>query len=176
MQHTRTECSKAWHPMMWLLMEAALVNSWVLYKTIMEKAGKSLLYTAVTFRKALALALAFEWESMRCALKDAMISPTKPFQSLHAKAARQKVVSTETDNRFTCVQNILRIRRRFHYKNLTVQKWSQRGGNYCASLATRNVLNGGVGDVQPPFKQEVYLVSWCTTPKLPRMPDSTSWK
>jgi hypothetical protein len=92
------------HPMMWFVIEAELVNSWVLYKTTMEKAGKPLLYTALTFRKALALALASEWESMGCTLNDAVISPTKPFQSLHAKAARQKVVSTPTCDRFTCVQ------------------------------------------------------------------------
>jgi hypothetical protein len=151
--------SKFWHPMMWFVIEAALVNSWVLYKTTMEKAGKPLLYTALTFRKALALALASEWESMGCTLNDAVISPTKPFQSLHAKAARQKVVSTPTCDRFTCVQKHTQHQEKIPQKNLTIQIWSQRGDNYCAVTARRNVLNGGVRDVQPPFAQGVHLVS-----------------
>ena len=35
---------KFWHPMMWFIFESALVNLWVLYKCIREKAGLQVQY------------------------------------------------------------------------------------------------------------------------------------
>ena len=94
--------NKFWHPMMWFLFESALVNSWVLYKETMPKAGKELSYSLYEFRKAIALALAAEWESMGCSLADNLGSPTKKFESTHARTARLSFSLTPVDDRYTC--------------------------------------------------------------------------
>jgi hypothetical protein len=51
---------------MWFIFESALVNSWVLYKTTFEAAGKEVPFSHFQFRKAVALGLAKEWEDMGC--------------------------------------------------------------------------------------------------------------
>lgn len=56
--------TKFWHPMMWFIIESSLVNAWVLYRATREKAGLPLQYDHFSFRRAIALALAAEWEDM----------------------------------------------------------------------------------------------------------------
>jgi hypothetical protein len=72
---------KFWHPLFWFVIEAALINSWLLYKTTREKALLPLEYSLFTFRKSIALALAAEWESMGCRLKKCPLSPSKKMQA-----------------------------------------------------------------------------------------------
>ena len=75
-------CRKFWHPMYWFVIEAALINAWVLYKATREAAKLPLEYSAWTFRKSVALALAAEWEGLGCKSKDPNASsPTKIFQT-----------------------------------------------------------------------------------------------
>ena len=58
---------KYWHPMMWFILESALVNAWVLYKATREAAGLAPEFTHLEFCISIALALvAAEWEAMGC--------------------------------------------------------------------------------------------------------------
>jgi Transposase IS4 len=57
---------KFWHALMWFIFESALVNSWVLYKVTREAAQLPVTLSHFQFRRAIALALASEWENMGC--------------------------------------------------------------------------------------------------------------
>jgi hypothetical protein len=49
---------KYWHPILWFILESALVNVWVLYKATREAAGLAPEFTHLEFRISIALALA----------------------------------------------------------------------------------------------------------------------
>jgi hypothetical protein len=68
---------KYWHPIFWFIVEAALINSWLLYKASRQLALLPVEYTLFTFRKSIALALAAEWEGNGCKNRTCMVSPTK---------------------------------------------------------------------------------------------------
>jgi Transposase IS4 len=95
---------KFWHPMMWFLFESALVNSWVIYQQTMKQADKPTTFSHFEFRRAIALALASEWESMGCFPANSTTSPTKSFQSSHARTARLSFSISPTEDRYTCPQ------------------------------------------------------------------------
>jgi hypothetical protein len=67
---------KFWHPMMYFIIESALVNSWILYKQNRELAGLPLKFTNVEFRESIALALAAEWEDSGCTNYQGCTSPS----------------------------------------------------------------------------------------------------
>jgi hypothetical protein len=52
------ESREFWHCMFWFMVESAMVNSWVLYKSTQLKAGQQLLYDHQSFRMFIILALA----------------------------------------------------------------------------------------------------------------------
>lgn len=83
--------SKFWHPMMWFIIESALVNSWVLYKTYRDKAGLDLEYDHFTFRRSIALALASEWEDMGCVQPQGDVSPPAAVLKAIPKNKRAKI-------------------------------------------------------------------------------------
>ena len=66
---------KFWHPMMWFIMESAMVNAYILYKVTQEYAGLPLIYTHFQFRMAVCLALATEWEDMGCVYYPVNLGP-----------------------------------------------------------------------------------------------------
>jgi Transposase IS4 len=69
---------KFWHPLFWFVIESALINSWLLYKTSRQLGHLPVEYTLFfTFRKSVALALAAEWENMGCRSKNDGTSPSK---------------------------------------------------------------------------------------------------
>jgi hypothetical protein len=57
---------KFWHPLFWFIIEASLINAWLLYKSNREAAMLPIEYTIFTFHKSIALALVAEWEIMGC--------------------------------------------------------------------------------------------------------------
>jgi hypothetical protein len=57
---------KFWHVMLWFIIESALVNAYILYKTTRECALLDLEYSHLEFCIAVVLALVSEWESMGC--------------------------------------------------------------------------------------------------------------
>jgi hypothetical protein len=73
--------NKYWHALMWFIFESALVNSWVLYKATCEAANVPLRYTHHSFRRAIALGLAKEWETMGCREKGLGASPASKMKS-----------------------------------------------------------------------------------------------
>jgi hypothetical protein len=95
--------TKFWHPLFWLIIESALLNSWLLYKVTMEAANLPLTYTFFTFRKSVALALVSEWESKGCRnVAPGTNSPSKTVPNtknirMHVKHA----VSAVEGDRFT---------------------------------------------------------------------------
>jgi hypothetical protein len=92
---------KFWHPIFWFILEATLINSWLLYKTSREKALLPLEYTLFTFRKSVALALANEWEIMGCRNKTATMSPTKNLHTPTQSRAHLRKVKFDEGTRFT---------------------------------------------------------------------------
>jgi Transposase IS4 len=90
---------KFWHPMMWFILESALVNAWVLYKATREAAGLALEFTHLEFRVSIALALASEWEAMGCVHRAGLLnSPSTEFASKTAKKARKTLLSWENNS------------------------------------------------------------------------------
>ena len=84
--------NKFWHPMFWFILEAALVNSWILYKVTRQEAGLELEYTHLQFRKSIALALAAEWEAMGCKKKSPTpVSPTSMYKNTKVVRIHQKL-------------------------------------------------------------------------------------
>jgi hypothetical protein len=114
--------NKFWHPMMWFVFESALVNSWVLYKSTMEQAGLSCEYNHFTFQKAVALALACEWESMGCSPKVAFESPTKIMRENNVRTARQQFSQNTSSTRFTCPNKHL-----LHKEKIPAKEGSKNG-------------------------------------------------
>jgi Transposase IS4 len=94
---------KFWHPMFWFIIEAALVNSWVLYKCTCELAGMTLKYTHFTFRKSITLALAAEWESMKCTNRPKIEpgSPNTIMKTASQKQVRVHLKQVIKENRFS---------------------------------------------------------------------------
>ena len=74
---------KFWHrcPLFWFIIEASLINAWLLYKSSREAAMLPIEYTVFTFRKSIALALVAEWETMGCKNHTCTLSPTKSMQN-----------------------------------------------------------------------------------------------
>ena len=68
---------KYWHPIFWFIVEAALINSWLLYKASRQLALLPVEYTLFTFRKSIALALAAEYSNGK-----KMVAKTAPAWSL----------------------------------------------------------------------------------------------
>jgi hypothetical protein len=75
---------KFWHVLFWLVIESALINSWILYKATRENAHLAVKYTFFTFRKSIALALVAEWEKMGC--RQATPCELSPQQILKVKS------------------------------------------------------------------------------------------
>ena len=92
---------KYWHPLFWFIIEAALINAWLLYKSSCELALLPLEYSLFTFRKSIALALASEWERMGCRQKTCKLSPTKQMQSSSQTRSHLKKLSVNLGTRFT---------------------------------------------------------------------------
>ena len=91
---------KFWHPMMWFIIESALVNAWVLYSTTREKAQLPFNFTHLEFRRAIVLAVASEWESMGCGNRERVVcSPATEYAKFCAKKAR-RLVPTNIGDRF----------------------------------------------------------------------------
>ena len=65
----------------WFIVEASLINAWLLYKSSREAAMLPIEYTMFTFRKSIALALVAEWETMGCKNHTSTLSPTKSMQN-----------------------------------------------------------------------------------------------
>jgi hypothetical protein len=90
------------HPMMYFIVESALVNAWVLYKSNRSNAGLPLQYTAVELQKAICLALASEWEDMGCSFRPSNKSPTKDVaQNRQHKARRSISIAMDNGDRYT---------------------------------------------------------------------------
>jgi hypothetical protein len=96
---------KYWHPLFWLIIESALVNAWLLYKTSREAAKLQLEYTLFTFRKSIALALVSEWEASGCRLASSFESPTKKMQSARTPRYHLKKLDDSEGTRFTSKDN-----------------------------------------------------------------------
>ena len=96
---------KFWHPLFWFIIEAALINAWLLYKATRELALLPLEYTLFTFRKSVALALVAEWESMGCKHRTCLLTPTKQMQQNPAPSrshlSHLKKLNLEERIRFT---------------------------------------------------------------------------
>jgi hypothetical protein len=93
---------KYWHPMMFFIIEAALVNSWVLYKSNREMAGLTLDYTHSQFRRSICLALASEWEDQGCSFFAPGTSPsTDMAQNKQHKSRRSLAIALNVGDRFT---------------------------------------------------------------------------
>jgi Transposase IS4 len=87
---------KFWHPLFWLIIESALVNSWLLYKTSRQAANLSVDYSFFTFRKSIAIALSVEWEEMGCRhARPAQDSPSKKLAA--SKCARDHLKKEESE-------------------------------------------------------------------------------
>jgi hypothetical protein len=92
---------KFWHPLFWFIIEAALINSWLLYKATRELAMLPLEYTLFTFRKSVALALVAEWENMGCKNRTCLLTPTKKMQENKAPSrSHLKKCNLEERTRF----------------------------------------------------------------------------
>lgn len=92
---------KFWFPMMWFILESALVNSWILYKTTREKSGLQLEYDNFAFRASIARSLAAEWENMGCVFK---VSSTESPSKLLKTTAGKKIAAafgSSTGMRYT---------------------------------------------------------------------------
>jgi hypothetical protein len=92
---------KYWHPLFWFIIESALINAWILYKTTVQKAGLPLLYNFFTFRKSIALALAAPWEKKGCRHKTTEKSPRKLLDSPTKVRVHLKVKPEELGHRYT---------------------------------------------------------------------------
>jgi hypothetical protein len=82
---------KFWHPMMWFIIESAMVNAFILYKVTREIAGLPVLYTHFQFRLSVCLALVAEWEDMGCVYCPAnmkALSPGRRMKTVSAKKLR----------------------------------------------------------------------------------------
>lgn len=95
-------CNKFWHPMFWFIVEAALVNAYVLYKATRQAEGLPLEYTHVQFRKSIALALASEWEDMGCKTKlPTAVSPTSMYKNTKVVRVHQRIeAKSDAGSRF----------------------------------------------------------------------------
>jgi hypothetical protein len=92
---------KFWHPLFWFIVEAALINAWLLYKSTRVLAMLPLEYTMFTLRKSIALALANEWEMMGCKHQTPIVSPSKTIEKCPAQS-RLHLRKLNTDGtRFT---------------------------------------------------------------------------
>jgi hypothetical protein len=89
--------------MFWFIVEAALVNSWVLYKVTCELGGYPLEYTHFTFRQSIALALASEWEKLKRMTVPGTEnqSPTKMMRSGNSKQVRIHLKQDTQDQRIS---------------------------------------------------------------------------
>jgi hypothetical protein len=81
--------AKFWHVMFWFIVESALVNSWILYKSTMKLAGLELAYTHLEFRLAIVLALAAEWEDMGCVFNPDNLANASPRSLLKIRPAKK---------------------------------------------------------------------------------------
>jgi hypothetical protein len=96
--HTR----KFRHVLFWLVIESALINSWLLYKATRENANLAVEYSFFTFRKSIALALVAEWENMVCRpITPALQSPHKILQRTNYVRTHFKTETRREDTRFT---------------------------------------------------------------------------
>jgi len=93
---------KFWHPLFWFVIEAALINSWLLYKASRELALLPLEYSLFTFRKSIALALVSQWENMGCQHKKCTISPSKSMQQSTGQSRKHlRTINMHDGTRFT---------------------------------------------------------------------------
>ena len=105
---------KFWFPMMWFLLESALVNAWIVYKATRELAGLPLQFTNFEFRVAIARSLAAEWESMGCAFmsSNSQFSPSDALKTTSARklsalfGADKCTASSVEDYHLSFVENI----------------------------------------------------------------------
>jgi Transposase IS4 len=131
--------NKFWHPMMWFVFESALVNSWILYKSTMQQAGLECEYTHFTFRKAIALALASEWESWGCSPKVALESPSKVMRENHGRSARQRFstdTSSNRSNRYNCPNKHVMYKEKIPLKEGSKSNKRQVKCSYCKESRT----------------------------------------
>jgi hypothetical protein len=118
---------KYWHPMMYFIFEAALVNSWVLYKSNREKAGLEVEYSHVDFRKAICIGLASEWEASGCSYRAPCISPTKDVtENKQHKSRRSIAMSMDCGDRFTAPDKHVGFQERIPILQGSTQKRARR--------------------------------------------------
>jgi hypothetical protein len=91
---------KFWFPMMWFIMESALVNAWIIYKATRELAGLPLQFTNFEFRVSIARSLAAEWEMMGCVYNPGAM-PSSPNSILKTtKASKlQALLGSSSDSK-----------------------------------------------------------------------------
>ena len=89
-------------PIFGFVIEAALINAWLLYKASRELALLALEYTLFTFRKSVALAMVSQWEAMGCKNRTTTYSPTKAMQQTTAPARKHlRGINIQHGTRFT---------------------------------------------------------------------------
>jgi hypothetical protein len=92
---------KFWHPLFWLIIESALVNAWLIYKTSREQANLPLDYDLFTFRKSIVLALVSEWEANGCMVRfGQQQSPTIKMQNVRLVRYHLKKLDDNEGSRF----------------------------------------------------------------------------
>jgi hypothetical protein len=120
------KANKFWHPMMFFIIEAALANSWILYKATMEEAGQQLKYTHFEFRKSIAYGLAAEWDKIGACSRTSEFSPTKEAKERTFHKIRRMGGLDEGGDRSTSIDKHVR----FHEKIPCPDGWK----NTCRQL------------------------------------------
>ena len=91
--------------MCWFILEAALVNAWVVYSQSMKEAQKELQYTHFEFRIAIAKALVGDWETYQAtSSKPQSMATTSPLHhfKVSKKAKLHLILNSGTSDRFSC--------------------------------------------------------------------------
>lgn len=129
---------KFWHPMFWFLAEAALVNSWVLYKSTRIAANLEIEYTHFQFRVAIALALASEWEALGCKSPVGGELPVSPTLVAKQPSQRRQRFSTVLDfgDRFLDSQKHLAFFEKLPNREDSSSRNRQQLCRYCKSRRT----------------------------------------
>jgi hypothetical protein len=122
--------------MMWFLLESALVNAGVLSIKTIEKAQLEQRYSHFEFRKMIALQLAAQWEDMGCYYANIPLSPTKPYQSAHAKAARNSFVVRPAEDKFSCPNKHVQYLEKMPLKEGSKRPNRQMLCKYCKAKRT----------------------------------------
>lgn len=89
---------KFWHPMMWFIVESAMVNAYILYKITRQSAKMQVLYSHFQFRLAVCMALVAEWEDMGCVYVPPEMKGLSPGTRLESVTAKKLRLSFGVDD------------------------------------------------------------------------------